>query len=149
MREILPVLLVLSAIPASAQAPVELPGWMAGCWEARDGDRWTEECWTIPRGGQMIGSGRTGSGDTVRNFEHMRIERGERGALAFLASPGGRGWTAFNSGVDPGAGVTFVNAENDYPQRVRYWREGELLKAETSLADGSNAASWTFRRMGG
>lgn len=146
---LVPLLLVFAAASAVAQPSATLPGWMAGCWETRDGERWAEECWTIPRGRQMLGSGRTGSGDAVRSFEYMRIERGERGTLAFLASPGGREWTTFASAADPGEGVTFVNTANDYPQRVRYWREGELLKAEISLGDGSNATSWTFRRMGG
>jgi hypothetical protein len=150
MRRLSVLALALIAVPVGAGAQeAALPGWMAGCWEMREGDRWAEECWTIPRGGQMIGSGRAGSGDTVRSFEHMRIERESSGSLTFLASPGGQGWTAFASAADPGAGVTFVNAANDYPQRVRYWREGELLKAEVSLRDGSNAESWTFRRMGG
>lgn len=150
MARLPPLALGLIAIPASAGAQqAALPDWMAGCWEMRDGDRWMEECWTIPRGGQMIGSGRAGSEDTVRSFEHMRIERGAGGGLTFLASPGGQGWTPFASAADATDGVTFVNAANDYPQRIRYWREGELLKAETSLRDGSNATSWTFRRMGG
>ncbi len=121
---------------------------MAGCWEMRDGARWADECWTVPRGGMMIGSGRAGSGDSLASFEHMRIERGEGGALTFLASPGGKGWTPFASAADPD-GVTFVNTANDFPQRVRYWREGELLKAEISLADGGQAMRWTFRRTGG
>lgn len=145
----MPLLLAFAATPAVAEPSAAPPVWMAGCWEMRDGERWAEECWTVPRGGQMLGSGRTGSGDAVRSFEHMRIERGEGGTLAFLASPGGRGWTTFVSAADPGEGITFVNAANDYPQRVRYWREGELLKAAISLGDGSNATSWTFRRMGG
>lgn len=146
---LVPLLLALGASPVSAQVPAELPRWMAGCWEMREGDRWAEECWTIPRGGQMLGSGRTGTGDSVRSFEHMRIERGEGGGLAFLASPRGQGWTPFAALADAGEGVTFVNLDNDYPQRVHYWREGDLLKAEVSLEDGSNAQSWTFRRMGG
>jgi hypothetical protein len=147
----LPVLaMALAALPQPAFAQgAELPGWMAGCWEMRDGDRWAEECWTIPRGGQMIGSGRAGTGDEVRSFEHMRIERDETGTLAFLASPGGEGWTPFTAVAEAGEGVTFENAANDYPQRVRYWREGELLKAEILRKDGSRAMSWTFRRMGG
>ena len=146
---ILSLALVLAALPAGAQAQeTTLPAWMAGCWEMRDGERWAEECWTIPRGGMMIGSGRTGSGDTVRSFELMRIERAEGGALTFLAAPGGQGWTPFTAATGT-EGVTFVNTTNDYPQRVRYWRDGELLKAEISLAGGEQAMSWTFAPMGG
>ena len=42
--------------------------------------------------------------------------------------------------------VTFVNTANDYPQRIRYWREGPLLKAEIALEDGSRARTWTYKR---
>lgn len=125
-----------------------MPSWMSGCWQSRDGERWAEECWTIPRGGQMMGSGRTGEGATVRSFEFMLIEAGE-GGLSFRASPGGQGWTSFAQAADPGAGVTFVNPENDYPQKIRYWREGDLLNAEISQLDGSRPFSFTFSPMGG
>ena len=125
-----------------------LPLWMAGCWEMRTGERWAEECWTAPRGGQMLGSGRTGDANGVRSFEFMRIERDGEG-LAFRASPGGEGWTSFASAADPGDGVTFLNAANDYPQRVRYWLEGTELRAEISLLDGSNATRFAFRRTNG
>ena len=132
---------------ALAQEPA-LPSWMSGCWQSRDGERWAEECWTVPRGGQMLGSGRTGDASGVRSFEFMRMEReGER--LAFRASPGGGGWTSFPATDDPGEGVTFLNPQNDYPQRVRYWREGGELRAEISQLDGSNVVQFTFGPMSG
>ena len=46
-------------------------------------------------------------------------------------------------------GVTFVNADNDYPKRVRYWREGGELRAEISQLDGSDAMQFAFRPMNG
>lgn len=149
--------LTLASAPLAAQRSEEpaLPAWMAGCWEMRDGERWAEECWTIPRGGMMLGSGRAGTGDQVASWETMRIALAEPNGegpvlrMAFVAAPGGTGWTAFGWSPADDEGVTFHNAANDYPQRVRYWREGELLKAEISLEDGSNAMRWTFARMGG
>ena len=125
-----------------------MPSWMSGCWQSRDGERWAEECWTVARGGQMLGSGRTGDATGVRSFEFMRIEREGEG-LAFRASPGGDGWTSFAAAADPAGGVTFVNAENDYPKRVRYWREGGELRAEISQLDGSDAVQFAFRPMNG
>jgi hypothetical protein len=149
--------LALTTTPLAAQEPGNpfLPAWMAGCWEMRDGERWAEECWTIPRGGMMLGSGRTGTGDRVESWENMRIALAEPDpdgttiGMAFVAAPGGAGWTTFGWRPGEDDGVTFYNAGNDYPQRVRYWREGELLKAEISLGDGSQATRWTFSRMGG
>ncbi|WP_328598065.1 DUF6265 family protein [Croceibacterium salegens] len=125
-----------------------LPGWMSGCWQQVEGERWSEECWTIDRHGSMLGSGRTGDTAKVRSFEFMRIERGPNG-LVFHGGPGGQGWTPFPQAPDSEGGVTFLNAEHDYPQRIRYWREGDLLKAEVSLADGSQSQTWTYGRMGG
>ena len=148
-------MMLLPAGAAAQPAEPQLPAWMAGCWEMREGERWAEECWTIPRGGMMLGSGRAGVGTDVSSWEHMRIALAEPNGegpavrMAFLAAPQGAGWTTFGWSPSDDAGVTFHNAANDYPQRVRYWRDGELLKAEISLADGSNATRWTFRRMGG
>ena len=145
MRNLLVMAAMLAAPAAAADTP-SLPGWMAGCWEQRAGERWTEECWTTARGGIMLGSSRTGTGDRVTEWEAMQIVRGD--TLTFWASPNGAGRTAFASGPDAGAGVTFHNAANDYPQRIRYWREGELLKAEIALRDGSKPMTWIFRRIG-
>lgn len=65
--------------------------------------------------------------------------------LSFSASPGGKGRTTFDWLRGERPGVTFVNLSNDYPQRIRYWREGSDLLAEISLADGSKARRWRYR----
>jgi hypothetical protein len=44
--------------------------------------------------------------------------------------------------------VEFANRGHDYPQRVRYWREGPALKARISRMDGSDAAEWSYAHMG-
>lgn len=103
-----------------------------------------------PRGGMMLGSSRSGSGDRVTEWEAMRIELGADNGdgplirMAYRASPQGQGWTTFAWSPDHRAGVSFSAATHDYPQRIRYWREGDLLKAEISLLDGSRARQWTF-----
>ena len=130
---------------AQPTAEPALPGWMAGCWIEQKEAAWTEECWTSARGGVMIGSGRSGAGDRVKSWEAMQILR-EPAGLAFYGAPGGVGRTRFAARAD-GQGVTFVNAGHDYPQRIRYWREGDALLAEASLADGSRAKRWRFKRM--
>lgn len=131
-----------------------MPDWMSGCWESREGEIWAEECWTIPRDGMMLGSGRSGVGAKVGGWETMRIALDEPISeeatvpLAFIAAPLGEGWTLFEWKPGKDSGLTFVNAANEYPQRIRYWREGELLLAEISLEDGSEPIRWTYRRMG-
>ena len=112
--------LLIMAQAATAQLP--MPAFLAGCWEQRNGERWTEECWTAPRGGLMIGSGRDGTGDRINHWEYMRIERGADGALTFHGSPKGAPAVAFKATEASARQIIFVNAGHDFPQRVRYVR---------------------------
>ncbi|HYI40633.1 MAG TPA: DUF6265 family protein [Allosphingosinicella sp.] len=147
---------ILAAAALLGAAPPDAGelSWMAGCWEQRDGDRWTEECWTTMRGGLMLGSGRTGRGGSILEWESLRIERdapngeGPIVRLAYFAAPGGRGWTRFAGASNKGPGVTFYNFANDYPQRIRYWRDGDSLMAEIAMKDGSRPRRWRYRRTG-
>jgi hypothetical protein len=138
-------------IGAADEQP-NLPGWMAGCWERTNGDRWTEECWTEPRAGIMRGSGRSGRGDHLEEWESMQIilaapsDTGEIVKMAFFAAPGGGKRTLFAWSPTKGDGVAFFNAAHDYPQRIRYWRNGEELVAEIAMADGSRAKQWHYHR---
>ena len=43
----------------------------------------------------MLGYSRAGSGDTLREFEFLRLQAGADGVPAYLAQPGGRPATAF------------------------------------------------------
>nr|WP_037514358.1 MULTISPECIES: DUF6265 family protein [Sphingobium] len=138
---------LLLALSATARAG-ELPDWLTGEWlQVRD-DRWTEEVWTLPRGGVMIGVGRTGRGGVLRSWEVMRIVRAADGSLAFHGAPEGGTATIFPAIAEGVRDISFANPDHDYPQRIRYWREGRLLMAETAKMDGSQTQSWTYAPMG-
>ena len=138
---------LLFAAAASAQP---MPTFLAGCWEEKRAESaWTEECWTDPRGGLMIGSGRDGKGDIVRRWEWMRIERSADAVPTFYGSPKGAAPVAFKATESDGKSITFVNAAHDYPQRVRYTLTDTGLDAEISLADGSKPNRWSYRRTAG
>ena len=124
-----------------------LPGWLAGGWELDAGGRWGDEYWTPPRGGIMLGAGRVGKGEQVASFESMRIGFDENGKLAFWAMPEWTDASKFPMVKQSDTEVVFENAAHDYPQRVRYWREGRLLKAEISLIDGSNAKRFNYKPL--
>lgn len=126
-----------------------MPTFLAGCWEQRKDDRWTEECWTDSRGDLMIGSGRDAAGDRVRHWEWMRIERTPDGRVSFYASPKGAPAVGFVMTESAPASATFVNAGHDYPQRVHYELTTAGLDAEISLADGSKPMRWSYRRTAG
>lgn len=155
MRGIVSLVALGLAVPAAAQEP-QLPAWMAGCWQMTEGDAWTDECWMTPRHGVMLGASRSGAGSELTTWEAMQIilepapaREDATPKLTFWASPNGNGRTAFELAPSDRSGVTFVNLANEYPQRIRYWRDGDLLRAEISRADGSEAQGWSFVRAGG
>lgn len=146
------MLAMIAALVVQAADAADLPHWMAGCWEQRSGERWTEECWSAPRAGIMLGSSRGGTGEVLALWEAMQIVRVDTDdpaldKLQFWASPNGAKRTMFAWVPSAEPGVTFVNLSNDYPQRIRYWREGEELAAEISLADGSKPNRWRYKPM--
>ncbi|MCA0211238.1 MAG: DUF6265 family protein [Proteobacteria bacterium] len=131
---------------ASPAAKVDDLAWMAGQWSREEGERWTEESWTFPRGGVMLGHSRSGRGDALREFEFLRIAAGADGVPAYIAQPGGGAPVAFGLVRHGTTSATFENAAHDYPQRIHYARDGETMTATISAIDGSKAISWTFRR---
>ena len=142
-------MIALLMLAQAAAAPMPVPAFLAGCWEERRaGGGWTEECWTGPRGGLMIGSGRDGKGDTVKHWEWMRIERGADGVPSFYGSPKGAPAVAFKAIEASANEITFANPAHDFPQRVRYVRTTTGIDAEISMADGSRPVRWSYRRPG-
>ena len=139
--------LLLGAAPA---ATVDDLGWMAGVWieEAIEGagGRWTEEYWTLPRGGVMLGASRSGREGNLREFEFLRLQAGPDGGVSYLAQPGGGAPVAFRLVRHDAASAIFENPAHDYPQRIVYTREGDTLTATISLIDGSKARRWVYRR---
>jgi hypothetical protein len=140
------VLALLIAVQAAPEPRVGDLEWMSGDWVAEGEGRWTEESWSAPRGGIMLGHSRSGRGETVREFEFVRLQADEDDVPVYYAQPGGRPPVAFRLVARDGTSATFENPAHDFPQRIRYVREGETLTATISAIDGSNATSWTFRR---
>jgi Domain of unknown function (DUF6265) len=151
VRRPLLALALLLAAPAAGQtlpppAPTPLPEWMAGTWSMIDGSAWADEIWSDERGGAMIGVGRIGFGPQLDSWEVMRIVRKADGRLVFLAQPGGKSPAVeFPLATMSEQAIEFANPAQDYPQRIRYWRQGQLLMAEIARIDGSRAVRWNFR----
>lgn len=138
----------LAALTLAASAPAKIDdlAWMAGQWATEKDGRWTEESWTAPRGGVMLGLSRSGRGDALREFEFLRLQVGADGTVAYIAQPGGQPPVAFRLVAHDRASATFENGAHDYPQRIRYARTGETMTATISRIDGSKAMSWAYRR---
>jgi hypothetical protein len=127
-------------IPA---APIDAPlPWLQGCWETKDGV--TVEHWQTAAATHMFGHSVTLKDDAVVFFEQLRIQ-GSAAGLTLSAYPRGLGPTAFVEVERSAARITFSNDANDYPQRITYAREGDVLRATITMADGSRQNDWRYQ----
>ncbi len=142
---VLAVFSMLAAVPVAAADDAGLPAFMAGTWMMEDGASWSDELWSDDKGGVMLGVARTGFGSDIKSWEMARIERKADGTISLFAQPRGGAATEFRQALRSADSVEFANPANDFPQRIRYWRQGKLLMAEISKLDGSGAVRWNYR----
>lgn len=139
----------LLAAAEPAGAAVDL-GWMAGHWRAERGGRVTEEIWTCPVGGTLVGVSRVAEDGRTVGYEHMRIAEGPDGRPAFHAAPSGQAPSSFPMAEAGAQRVRFAEPAHDFPKSVQYARDSEALTAAISAeADGEpTAATWRFEKVG-
>ncbi|WP_052507692.1 DUF6265 family protein [Sphingomonas hengshuiensis] len=139
---------MLSALFSVILASAPVPLWMVGTWcTAPTNGRQMCERWEGDPQGGLSGVAEVRRDGAVSPGETMRIAQ-QGGVLVFHAEPRGQAPTDFRAIMVSADAITFENRAHDYPQRVRYWREGAALMAEISLADGSKPMRWTFHRTG-
>jgi hypothetical protein len=98
--------------------------WLTGSWTtAADAAPRTEEHWTQPSAGAMLGLSRTIAGDPPRTtfFEFLRIDSTPEG-IVYLASPKGRiPPTPFRLTESGPQRAVFENPRHDFPTKISYW----------------------------
>ena len=142
----LPLCLATAArASAPADAATALPEWLAGTWAMEHGADWADEVWTSARGGMMLGLGRTGFGPDIQSWETARIMRRPGGSLSFIVQTKGGAAVEFPLAVASAYAIEFANPANAFPQRIRFWREGQLLMTELAKMDGSGAVRTNYR----
>jgi hypothetical protein len=116
-------LVCVADIPSAQELTVDRVKWLQGCWQATRGEATIEEQWMVPRGGTMLGMGRTVRGGKTAEYELVLIKE-QSGRLAYEAHPSGQPTATFLSTTVSETSVVFENAAHDFPQRVGYRREG-------------------------
>jgi len=111
---------------ANAQSPgvVAKLAWISGCWQrtARNGQI-IDEQWMAPKGEAMMGMSRTVRGDSLIEYEQLRI--GARaGRAVYFAAPSGQKPSEFTAASVSDTLVVFENPQHDFPQRVIYRKRG-------------------------
>ena len=123
--------------------------WIAGDWQTDPSGRAvSEEHWTRPAGGSMMGVSRTLVGDRTVSFEFLRIEvRGE--SIFYVASPKGRcPATDFKLTRVSGQEAVFENPEHDFPKRIIYRKNSEGgLSAIVDGGEGTKSEKFDFKAM--
>lgn len=141
--------LLLASTATLAQSPpkVEALGWMTGTWVQESPRAKVTESWLGPGNGLMVAANLTTYANGRRNFEFLRIADTAEG-FSYFASPGGRPAVEFRMKELGDRRVVFENEAHDFPQRVLYWREGEVLFAriEGSVRGQTRHEEWRFTR---
>lgn len=152
----IPGLIVVTVLVLGAVAPACAAGrsaqlaWLAGRWGGEQGGVRSEEHWTSPAGGALVGMHKDVRGGRAVAFEFFRIVEDSSGRVCYLASPQGRPATVFCAVELTDRRVVFENKEHEFPQRVIYWRgEKNRLHARIEgVLDGRvQAEEWAWARL--
>jgi hypothetical protein len=123
--------LLLALFTAAFQTPaptIKDVSWIAGCWEYTRGPRHVVEQWTAPEGGTMMGVSRTVNNGKTTEWEFLIIREGSRG-LDYVAKPSGQPEATFTAARVSAGEVVFENPTHDFPTRIIYKRDGDVLGA--------------------
>ena len=135
----------------AASADVAALGWLEGSWSATKEGVTSEEHWTSPVGGALVGMHKDVREGRMVSFEFLRIVADERGRVCYLASPGGAPPTSFCAIEIGSRRAVFENREHDFPQRILYWIDdvGRLHARIEGPIDGQEVSEeWVWERSG-
>ena len=146
LRNSVATLIAITSLSVAAQPA--MPAFMAGCWSGEHADtrRSSYEVWIAPKAERMLGISQTIRPDRTE-FEFLRIERAA-GQVDYVAQPSGRPPTRFRMSDASATHAEFANLEHDFPQRIRYTRESDLLRAELSGGNPVRKIEFRFRKVG-
>jgi len=135
-------------LPEPAEATIADAAWLEGAWVGASASSSTEERWSPPLGGAMLGVARTVKGGKMVAFEYLRIVERE-GGLVYVAQPGGAPPTEFVLTELGPTRAVFENPRHDSPQRIVYELVAEdSLTASIGFAKGGRPRRFEFTREG-
>jgi hypothetical protein len=138
-----------ATLPATkAAATIADAEWIAGTWwkdPATPTGSATEERWTPPAGGSMLGTARTITKTSMPAFEFLCIVERD-GSLVYTAMPNGRSpATDFVLTQLTPDSLTFENPQHDFPKVIKYSKKADgSLETAISGAPGSRVVMVTL-----
>lgn len=133
-------MLLLPALSIAGDTGEHELGWLVGCWTTPDGS--AQEVWIAESDGTLSGFSVSIADNRVSSYELLSIRPSENGALIYTAHPVGQVSTTFTATAIMKNSAVFVNADHDYPQRIKYSRVSNQLQATISRLNGTNPVSF-------
>jgi hypothetical protein len=145
------LILILAAATAHAEPPspaLSTLSWMTGYWTGGDGDAIIEEIWLAPSGGVMVGVHRDVSGPDDVFYEYLRIVSRPLEGIYYVAKPSNQPSAEFKARIITHHRVVFENLEHDYPKRITYELDGDVLTVTIggTVKGEERSSSWVMKR---
>ena len=140
-----------AAQAADGRAQLASLAWMAGTWSGAQDGVASEEHWTSPAGGGLVGMHKDVRDGKMAGFEFLRVEIDAADRVCYVSSPGGAPPTSFCAREIGPQRVVFENLQHDFPQRILYWLDdtGKLhARIEGPLQGREASEEWTWSRAG-
>jgi hypothetical protein len=134
--------------PAATTADVSQLAWLSGCWTGTKNGIVSEEHWTTPQGGGMVGMHKDVKEGQMASFEFLRISTA-KDSVCYFASPRGAPPTPFCAIELSRSRVVFENRDHDFPQRVLYWMDEKTrlhARIEGVVAGKVEFEEWVWSR---
>ena len=115
-------------------------GWLAGCWVTPDNR--AQEVWVIDDKQSLVGFAVSIKDSKLGSYELLSIKQDEDGSWVYTAHPSGQKPASFRAEEMAESSVVFANPDHDFPQEIRYLRDGERLTATISMLGGVDSVSF-------
>jgi len=136
----LAILLLLPALASGGDSFNSEFDWLVGCWVTPDNS--AQEVWVINGEQSLAGFAVSVADNKVGFYEVLSIRQDENGVWVYTAHPSGQSSASFHAVQISEKNVVFANPDHDYPQEIRYRRDGDSLYASVSLLGGASPNSF-------
>ena len=133
-------LLLLPMLASSGNSAQSGLDWLAGCWVTAD--KSSQEVWVVDSDKSLIGFAVAVGAGGVVFYEVLSIKQNDDGFWTYTAHPSGQASASFIAVDARENSVVFTNPKHDYPQEIRYLRDGSQLRATISLLGGDRPNSF-------
>jgi hypothetical protein len=103
----------------------------------------------VPRGGLMLGMSRTVRGDTLVEYEVLRLEE-RQDSLFYVANPVRQSQAMFLATSSTDSTAVFENPHHDFPKKISYFLVGQdslVARVEGELSGKHRALEFRYLRV--